>query len=876
MSEQQKRESDGIASMLNFELLNYAPPTIRDESLTVIVGLGGCGGQVLQQLLLKEEWSREDVVLGFIDYDEQDARDLRAHVPCVSLCYDRSFEELAQAYPQLEMEKRLPCTPMLLHVVPSMGRSRAAASFMFDVAEQSGRLAPLEARIEDAFYRRDSRCARVVLINSLAGSTGSGLFLKVALYLREFFKKRGWSVTVEGAFLLPTIYTEMAVYAQNFNMCERMNANAFAALCELERFNADGVRRGKDFTADPLLKKRLGDLSENEPVIDRVWLFDNKKKNGSHIVNLGELICGMAGALYARYLSATAMHVESMLDDTVILNVNQGSCMRYGLLGFSELKYPSDILRKYCAMKSTVELLSSPDPNRQPELFPRVCERMSETVSLQIEELEQAAEEQWRGPRDRRFLEGNTFLTADVVDAFFHLAEDARQGIDYGEFRAKEAEGKLYAALKRRNKEGIPQFLEALFFEKTVREVHHDGTVCVRLAAQFLSPTDDPADLRVLPLFEVRVRAQKLIDRCKELLSDRYSEKRLEQERTSVLRGRELMGFCPLQYDGEKLKELYSKEKGMEYRPLCLIEQTSPLKIMVMKGRIKEWYADCASRQQRAVRAYGADLIVKRFLQIVERLAEELLTRLDGICAQKSLLEERLDAVGDSCEQNGFTRLVGIDPAWLEAEYDRLYFTGEDKAELTRHFYKELSRLLWESFPAKEAESREYESLLQTVMKKTEEKKSLLSEEDVLEVFFKERDVHRGGLPYTEIEREVDFFRLLDRLRDMASVMGAYEGDSWIPRIFCSYYEALNDVPQLEALMGARLPEVHRVPSENKRLYFLSASYGLRLSNLPGFDEEEGVYALAYDRIMTEMEERLNDREESALLLSPHIDKRFK
>lgn len=876
MNEQKKRESDGGSSSFGFELLNYAPPTVRDESLTVMVGLGGCGGQVLQQLLLKEEWSREDVVLGFIDYDERDARDLRAHVPCVSLCYDRSFEELAQAHPQLEIKKRLPCTPPMMRCATWNMKSRATAAVLFDVAEQSGGLAPLEARIEDAFYRRDSRCARVVLINSLAGSTGSGLFLKVALYLREFFKKRGWSVTVEGAFLLPTIYTEMAVYAQNFNMCERMNANAFAALCELERFNADGVRRGKDFTADPLLKKRLGDLSENEPVIDRVWLFDNKKKNGSHIVNRGELICGMAGALYARYLSDTAMEVESLFDGALIHEGVENLCMRYGLLGFSELKYPADILRKYCVMKSTVELLSSPDPNRQPELLPRACERMNATVSLQIEELEQAAEEQWRGPRDRRFLEGSSFLAADVVDAFFHLAEDARQGIDYGEFRAKEAEGKLYAALKRRNEEGIPQFLEALFFEKTVREVHQDGTVCVRLAAHFLSPTDDPADLRVLPLFEVRVRAQELIDRCKELLSDRYSEKRLEQERTSVLQGRELMGFCPLQYDEEKLKELYSKEKGMEYRPLCLIERTFPLKIMVMKGRIKEWYVDCASRQQRAVRAYGADLIVKRFLQIVERLAEDLLTRLDGLFAQKSLLEERLATVSpSSCEQNGFTRLVGIDPAWLEAEYDRLY-SEEDKAELTRHFYKEFSRLLWESFPAKEADSREYEALLQTVMKKTEEKKSLLSEEDALEVFFKERDVHRGGLPYTEIEREVDFFRLLDRLRDMASVMGAYEGDSWMPRIFCSYYEALNDAPQLEALMGARLPEVHRVPSKNKSLYFLSVSYGLRLSQLPCFDEEEGVCALAYDRIMAEMEEKLNDREESAFLLSPHIDKRFK
>ena len=51
MNEQQKRERDGGSSSFGFELLNHAPPTVRDESLTVMVGLGGCGGQVLQQLL---------------------------------------------------------------------------------------------------------------------------------------------------------------------------------------------------------------------------------------------------------------------------------------------------------------------------------------------------------------------------------------------------------------------------------------------------------------------------------------------------------------------------------------------------------------------------------------------------------------------------------------------------------------------------------------------------------------------------------------------------------------------------------------------------------------------------------------------------------
>ncbi|MCI3988206.1 tubulin-like doman-containing protein, partial [Bacillus vallismortis] len=48
---------------------------------------------------------------------------------------------------------------------------------------------------------------RVIIVTSLAGGTGSGMFLQIALYLREMLRKKlqHHNILIRGAFLMPDV-----------------------------------------------------------------------------------------------------------------------------------------------------------------------------------------------------------------------------------------------------------------------------------------------------------------------------------------------------------------------------------------------------------------------------------------------------------------------------------------------------------------------------------------------------------------------------------------------------------------------------------------------------------------------------------------------
>ena len=71
----------------------------------------------------------------------------------------------------------------------------------------------------------------ILVAGTLAGGTGSGMFLQTSLYLQNLLKDRGCQTEVRGLFLLP----DVLIHAANIpaNQIENIRANGFAALREL-------------------------------------------------------------------------------------------------------------------------------------------------------------------------------------------------------------------------------------------------------------------------------------------------------------------------------------------------------------------------------------------------------------------------------------------------------------------------------------------------------------------------------------------------------------------------------------------------------------------------------------------------------------------
>ena len=97
---------------------------------------------------------------------------------------------------------------------------------------------PLHKAIEDLYKlegEENQQALRVIIVSSLAGGTGSGIILPVALYVRNYLKTHFAQAAniVRGFFLLPEVFYGVIPGAAERN---NLKCNAYATLRELDAF----------------------------------------------------------------------------------------------------------------------------------------------------------------------------------------------------------------------------------------------------------------------------------------------------------------------------------------------------------------------------------------------------------------------------------------------------------------------------------------------------------------------------------------------------------------------------------------------------------------------------------------------------------------
>ena len=72
---------------------------------------------------------------------------------------------------------------------------------------------------------------RIMIVSSLVGGTGAGIFLQAALYLKDYFETLGKRVMIRGTFLLPDIFIKTGIISNQ--QSKNILANGYACLKEL-------------------------------------------------------------------------------------------------------------------------------------------------------------------------------------------------------------------------------------------------------------------------------------------------------------------------------------------------------------------------------------------------------------------------------------------------------------------------------------------------------------------------------------------------------------------------------------------------------------------------------------------------------------------
>ena len=255
---------------------------------TLYIGLGGLGMRVVSEL--KKKQGDEDSFYLVFDCDIADMKEniMENEIDSIYCPHFRpkDYIEMCQG-----IKDWFPSTPLLLNV----------SSYETQGVRALGRLAFLSVlndyrRLEvERFFGRVlvekpyETALRIVIVTSLAGGLGSGLFISFAVWLRDFLKKSNFTnYAIDGFFVGSEMFADCFEFLRDDPerlLC--MRANTYAALKELELISEVGK--------DAYLPSRKDDLFKNSEfygltsVYDRIYIFDDSLSCGSYDTVIGRI-----------------------------------------------------------------------------------------------------------------------------------------------------------------------------------------------------------------------------------------------------------------------------------------------------------------------------------------------------------------------------------------------------------------------------------------------------------------------------------------------------------------------------------------------------------------------------------------------------------
>lgn len=345
------------------------------------VGLGGQGGRMVKRLYermnsLKAWQDYNDKCTGFLvlDTDVGDLKEFSAtgKIRTVLTKPDGLKE-------RLERELSEGGNPFLTTWLPKDYKPRVSAqgagqiriesrvAFIMAASEIAAAIDRIVNEIlhaENAYRDTTNKHVRVHVFTTLAGGTGSGCFLPLAYLLRERLAARAYEATMHGHLLsAQTVHGKVGKEVE-----ARVNANAYAALKELEYLNRLG-RGGKEAAVSFVY--RLGARNENITTVNRApfdWVnIYDRPASLSLLPDQMAKACSDAAYIniatpaqranisqmdnISQYMEGTHAPLGSGVPESA------GYTCYYGAIGAAALICPRQELLEYCTLRFTAHTL---------------------------------------------------------------------------------------------------------------------------------------------------------------------------------------------------------------------------------------------------------------------------------------------------------------------------------------------------------------------------------------------------------------------------------------------------------------------------------------------------------------------------------------
>ncbi|XPV75584.1 MAG: tubulin-like doman-containing protein [Desulfovibrio sp.] len=351
-----------------------------DEQLkvpTLLVGLGGIGSKVVDEIYdMIPEQMRDVIAVHAFDTNINDISKLK-HIKnnvtqtstdwTVKNYLDMADESVSYWFPSEVRELlRKPLTD-------GAGQVRCVSRLAYRSAIEEGKLSDLQTQIRDIFVARGLRntsSVRVMIVSSLVGGTGAGIFLQAAMYLREILEREfnKNAIIVRGAFLLadPLVMTKTLDESQ----WENVMTNCYACMKELNAITVNASSAGLNSNRNVNIEleyrpKQVDNEGKETHIItsrnlpyDFSFLYDSENIKGENLRNFDNYLSQMTRTIYLQLFSPIASHSFSEEDNFMIRLIKEKGLNRYCGAGASSLIYPYEDIIKYCAIRRAYESIS--------------------------------------------------------------------------------------------------------------------------------------------------------------------------------------------------------------------------------------------------------------------------------------------------------------------------------------------------------------------------------------------------------------------------------------------------------------------------------------------------------------------------------------
>lgn len=730
---------------------------------TLLLGLGGTGSRVVAHVVKELRKKKADIndgnlacaVLDTNTKDQGKLKKLGVNVPIIATSKDRKIGEYFTMYSHEGVMDWMPDTPTLREESMKDGASqmRPKSRLAFLDVISSTTISDLKDVINTLFdmNAREEK-VRVLIVSSLAGGTGSGMFIQTAMWVRKYFDDHNTGVTIRGIFLLPDVFVGTLDDIEN-DLTEGASvyANAYGAIRELNTINKIKTKSNYKFPH----RIRIGDLFDSDagqpdgkPVYNYSFFIDSVAEKGAGLKELAQYEKLAARMVYMQLYAPMADDLYSE-EDNLFKRFEMSEEPVFGSCGTAKAVYPFEDVLEYCALRAAKDVISSGWRRLDVEIEEKLRreEEKEAKGKLLNERIDPRAEfvalfdryskrDEAQSGSDRLFVTLYKHVMNEVrkrgennklVSEFFDKSTDfikyvgehmtsvveSRDPGDIGSIQvsadAVNEKNSVAALLKvvQQTKDGVDQYLEnaELAFDRIAEDIADDicplnmgdvnSTVDYSILGMFTKVDEENNRYFIHPV-AMRYLLYRLLD---ELRADRENidiEGELKKARATD--GYDGISFDnPLTAEKERDPEAYLKSRN--------ILQYEPMFIKPFKKKYIQYNSNQVTGCDAYVKAAVRDRVWLILIERIEKLIDVVEEFFDDLVKVVNTIGDKLD---DNVTRNGSDadRIMYV-CASEEAKEHIFKSTRFDPEESAEEVYEIIASTLYGAFCAKESPNAE-------------------------------------------------------------------------------------------------------------------------------------------------------------------------